>query len=193
MRLGILNDGYRRGPRLLFLIVRVVSGHPMPDAARLTFYRPEFYGKASKELTHDAMRGPSAWSVADRELMAAYISTVNQSPFCIATHTATASRACGDGAKIAAALADPDTAPISAPLRATLGLLGQLTKRGTAEPDDVAAVLATGATPEQVKDALAICFAFNATTRLASVFGFAQLSQAGFEAGAKYLLRRGYR
>jgi hypothetical protein len=49
----------------------VFSGQPVPDAARLGFYRPGFYGAAAKEFTHEVMRGPSAWSVADRELMAA--------------------------------------------------------------------------------------------------------------------------
>jgi hypothetical protein len=38
-----------------------------------------------------------------------------------------------------------------------------------------------------------VCFAFNVTTRLASTFEFEQLSQQAYEAGAKYLLRRGYR
>ena len=38
-----------------------------------------------------------------------------------------------------------------------------------------------------------VCAAFNATDRLADAFGFEVLSPAGFEAGAKYLLKRGYR
>ena len=38
-----------------------------------------------------------------------------------------------------------------------------------------------------------MCAAFNATDRLADAFVFEVLSPAGFEAGAKYLLKRGYR
>ena len=95
MRLGILNDGYGFGTRLLFSLIRVVQPPAVPDAARLTFYRPDFYGSYSKALTHEAMRGPSAWSVAERELMAAYVSKVNDCPFCIGAHTATASLAPG--------------------------------------------------------------------------------------------------
>jgi hypothetical protein len=86
-------------------------------------------------------------------------------------------------------LADLDSAPIDETLR----MLGRLTKQGTVDQDDIAAVLAAGATPGQIEDALTVGFAFNATTRLASTFGFEQLSQQGFDAGAKYLLRRGYR
>jgi len=44
MRLEILNNGYGLGAKVLFAMIRVFSGQPMPDAARLVFYRPEFYG-----------------------------------------------------------------------------------------------------------------------------------------------------
>ena len=54
-------------------------------------------------------------------------------------------------------------------------------------------MLAVGVSPEQVRDALAVCAAFDTTNRLADSFGFKVLSPEGFEAGAKYLLKRGYR
>ncbi|MGH3292605.1 MAG: hypothetical protein ACRDP7_12430, partial [Trebonia sp.] len=62
MRLDILNRGYGPGTKLLFWVIRLMSGHPVPDAAKLVFYRPDFYGARAKEFTHEAMRGPSAWS-----------------------------------------------------------------------------------------------------------------------------------
>ncbi|GAA4493277.1 hypothetical protein GCM10023191_030460 [Actinoallomurus oryzae] len=193
MRLDILNRGYRPGTKLLFALVRLFSGHPMPDAARLVFYRPDFYGARAKEFTHEAMRGPSAWSVGDRELMAAYVSKVNGSAFCIGAHTATASRAYQDGPRVAAVLADLESAPVEEPLRATLRMLGRLTADGKLSPDDIREVLATGVSARQIEDALAVCAAFDTTGRLADAFGFAMLSPEGFEAGAKYLLKRGYR
>jgi uncharacterized peroxidase-related enzyme len=193
MRLDILNRGYGPGARLLFTLVRVFSGRPMPDAARIVFYRPDFYGARAKEFTHEAMRGPSAWSAGDRELMAAYVSTVNQNAFCMGAHTATASRAYRDGARVRAILADPDSAPVAGPLRATLRMLGTLTREGTVSAGDMREVLAAGASPQQVEDALAVCAAFNATNRLADAFGFEVLTPEGFDAGAKYLLKRGYR
>ena len=54
-------------------------------------------------------------------------------------------------------------------------------------------VLSAGVSPQQVEDALAVCAAFNTTDRLADAFGFEVLSPEGLEAGAKYLLKRGYR
>ncbi len=55
------------------------------------------------------MRGPSAWSVGDRELMAAYVSQANESVFCIGAHSATARQAYQDGPKVAAVLAATQT------------------------------------------------------------------------------------
>ena len=54
-------------------------------------------------------------------------------------------------------------------------------------------MLSAGVSAQQVEDALAVCAAFNTTDRLADAFGFEVLSPEGFEAGARYLLKRGYR
>jgi uncharacterized peroxidase-related enzyme len=193
MRLDILNRGYKPATELLFAVIRMLSGQPVPDAAKLTFYRPDFYGARAKEFTHEAMRGASAWSVADRELMAAFVSKVNESAFCIGAHTATAGRAYQDEAKVQAVLANLESAPIEDGLRATLRMLGKLTREGKVGADDMRAVLSAGVSRQQVEDALAVCAAFNITDRLADAFGFELLSPEGFQAGAKYLLKRGYR
>jgi uncharacterized peroxidase-related enzyme len=139
------------------------------------------------------MRGPSAWSVGDRELMAAFVSKVNECQFCVAAHSATSGLWYGDYAKVAATLADSETAPIDEPLRATLRLLGKLTREHSVDADDMRSVLAKGVAPEQIQDALAVCLAFNVTNRLADAFDFSVASPAAMNAGARYLLKRGYR
>jgi uncharacterized peroxidase-related enzyme len=193
MRLTVLNHGYRPGTKLLFALIRVFSGNPVPDAAKLVFYRPGFYGAQAKRFTHEAMRGPSAWPVADRELMAAYVSQVNGSAFCIGAHTATAGQAYQDSAKVQAVMTDLESAPIDDGLRATLRMLGKLTRDANVDAADMRQVLSAGVSPQQIRDALAVCAAFNTTDRLADAFGFALLTPEAFEAGAKFLLKRGYR
>lgn len=191
MRLKILNSGYSFGTKVLFAFIRIFSGQPIPDAAKLVFYRPDFYGAI--KFTHEAMRGPSAWSIGDRELMAAFVSKMNECPFCIGAHTATAAMAYHDTTKVAAVLSNLETAPIEEPLRITLRMLGKLTRENSVNAEDMGAVLAAGVSREQIEDALAVCCAFNTTDRLANAFGFEMLSRKGFEAGAKFLLSRGYR
>ncbi len=192
MRLNILNNGYTFVTKVLFAFIHLVSRRRVPDAARLVMYRPDFYGEPMGAFTQLVMRGPSAWSVGDRELMAAFVSQINACAFCVGAHTATAARAYHDEAKVSAVLSDLETAPIEEPLRVTLRLLGKLTREQTASADDMRAVLSAGVSHEQVENALSVCFAFNTTNRLADAFGFFVPEYKDFEAGAKFLLRRGY-
>jgi hypothetical protein len=45
------------------------------------YYRPEFFGAAYSSLLQDILRGPSEWSVGQRELFAAFVSRLNQCLF----------------------------------------------------------------------------------------------------------------
>ncbi len=193
MRLENLNSGYTFGTKVLFAFIQLASRQPVPDAAKLVFYRPDFYGDRMKQVTHEAMRGPSAWSVGDRELMAAFVSKTNKCEFCIGAHTATAAGAYHDEARVAAVLSNLETAPIEGPLRATLRMLQKLTRDHSVEAADMRGVLDAGVSREQIEDVLAVCFAFNTTNRLADAFGFFVPGPRGFESGAKYLLSRGYK
>ena len=193
MRLRILDSGHSFGTKALFAFIRTVSRQPVLDVVKLVSYRPDFYGRPMSKVTQEAMRGPSTWSVGDRELMAAFVAKTNQCEFCTKAHSAVAQRAYRDAKSVAATLSDLDTINISEPLRATLLMLGKLTREHTVDVDDMRAVLAAGASRQQIEDALAICFAFDVIGRLADTFGFFVPGPEAFEAGAKYLLSRGYR
>jgi uncharacterized peroxidase-related enzyme len=193
MRLAVLDKGHRFASKALFAIIRAASGHPAPEALKLVMYRPEFYGTPMQKITQDAMRGPSAWSVGDRELMAALISKMNACEYCIKAHTAVSAKAYRDPAKVSATLADLETAPLDEPLRATLRMLAKLTRENAVGVDDMRAVLAAGVSREQIRDALSVAFVFNAMNRLAEAFKFEVGEPKAFEAGARYLLARGYR
>jgi len=193
MRLQILDSGHGFGTKVLFALIRAVSRQPVLDVIKLVKYRPDFYGDPMSKITHEAMRGPCSWSVADRELMAALVAKTNQCEFCTKAHSAVAQRAFGNGEKVSACLVDLDAAAIGEPLRATLLMLRKLTSENGVDADDIRAVLAAGASPRQIEDALAVCFSFNVIGRLADAFGFSVPGPDAFEAGAKYLLARGYR
>jgi uncharacterized peroxidase-related enzyme len=191
MRLEILDRGHRLHAKAIMGLIRVFSGHPVVDAVKLAFYRPDFY--SGGPLTHEAMRGQSDWSIGDRELMAAYVSKANECSFCVSAHSATSSMWYGDETKVAGTLADLDTAPIDEPLRATLRMLGKLAQQNSIDADDIRAVLDASVSPQQIKDALAVSLAFNITDRLANAFGFTVASREAMNAGARFLLKRGYR
>jgi hypothetical protein len=71
--------------------------------------------------------------------------------------------------------------------------LGKLTREQAVGADDMRAVLAAGASARQIEEALAVAFAFNTINRLADAFAFAMPGPEALEAGAKFLLARGYR
>ena len=81
MRLGTVAHGHRLPQRLKLMLIRVASGRPVPDIVKTLLYRPELFGRAMVAWTQAVMRGPSPWSVGERELFAAFTSRRNNCPF----------------------------------------------------------------------------------------------------------------
>ena len=81
MRLASLDHGHTFKTKAMFAMIRVLSRHPVPDVVKTLTYRPEFFGKSMGAVFQEVMRGPSEWSIGDRELMAAYVSKTNECEF----------------------------------------------------------------------------------------------------------------
>jgi hypothetical protein len=80
MRLENVERGHL-SDRLLYAVIRTVSGFRAPDVVRTLRYRRSFFGAPHTAHTQAAMRGPSSWSVGERELFAAFVSRLNQCEF----------------------------------------------------------------------------------------------------------------
>jgi hypothetical protein len=81
MRLGILDHGHGFGTKMMFAMIRLMSRARVPDVVKTMMYRKDFLGAPLNEVFQEAMRGPSPWSVGDRELMAAFVSKTNECEF----------------------------------------------------------------------------------------------------------------
>ena len=81
MRLAQVETGHRFPQRLRLRAIRVAGRMEPPDVVKTTLYRPEFFGKPYGEVVQRVMRGPSEWTVGERELFAAFTSRLNQCPF----------------------------------------------------------------------------------------------------------------
>jgi hypothetical protein len=81
VRLRDVERGDGLKSKLLFGMIRVLSGYRAVDVIRTLVYHPSFFGKPHCDHTEAAMRGPSTWSVGERELFAAYVSRVNSCQF----------------------------------------------------------------------------------------------------------------
>lgn len=183
-------DGLRN--RMLIRVISMALGARLPDAARVAFYHKGFVGTALGAWTQAAMRGPSEWSVAERELMAAMVAKWNSCPFCVGAHRAIAVHGM-DKSVADAVLADYRTAPISESLRATLAVLETITVRpDELQVEQVRAALASGVTRQQLDDAAVVAAVFNIVTRYANALGFAIPTDAEFDKAAGMMLKRGY-
>ncbi|HEY7684473.1 MAG TPA: hypothetical protein VH833_00075 [Gemmatimonadales bacterium] len=81
MRLGTVEHGHRLGERLKIFLIGLIGRRRVPDVVRTLLYRPEFFGRPMCAWTQAVMRGPSPWSVGERELFAAFTSRLNQCVF----------------------------------------------------------------------------------------------------------------
>ena len=73
MRLGVVDAGAAE--------LRERLGREPSSVLRTLHYRPELFGRAYSDALDAAMRGPSDWSPSERELFAAFVSSLNQCPF----------------------------------------------------------------------------------------------------------------
>ena len=81
MRLKHVERGDRLSMRLLYAFIRTVSGFRAPDVVRTLRYHQHSFGRPHSAHTHAVMRGPSEWSIGERELFAAFVSRANQCSF----------------------------------------------------------------------------------------------------------------
>lgn len=74
MRLPRLDKGHKLREKGLLGMMRLMGGRPAPDVVKTLLYRRDFWGDPYNELIQKVMRGPSDWSVGERELFAAAVS-----------------------------------------------------------------------------------------------------------------------
>jgi uncharacterized peroxidase-related enzyme len=118
------------------------------------------------------LRGPSPLSVAQRELIAAYVSGLNACHYCHGIHTATAEAFGVPPGLLAALLSDLDAAPIDGPMRELLRHVRTLTLNPSqASSEDAEAVLAAGWDERALFDAVSVCGLFNLMNRMVEGLG----------------------
>jgi hypothetical protein len=80
VRLKKVHTGHRLREKAILGVMRLLMGHA-PGVVRTLFYRKKFFGEPFTDLTQQVMRGPSPWSVGEREIFAAFVSRLNQCVF----------------------------------------------------------------------------------------------------------------
>jgi hypothetical protein len=81
VRLSVVESGH--GPREAAILaqIRETLGREPVDVVKTLHYRPDLFGAPFSAVLDVAMRGESDWSAGERELFAAFVSSLNQCPF----------------------------------------------------------------------------------------------------------------
>jgi uncharacterized peroxidase-related enzyme len=132
-------------------------------------FRPET-AKPMRELAEILLRGPSSLSSAERETIAAYVSSRNECRFCQLSHSAAAAEHLGGEdahyALVDAVKADLESAAITPRLKALLRIAGKVQLGGKqVTVNDIAAARAQGATDLEIHDTVLIAAAFSMYNR----------------------------
>ena len=161
-----------------------------PGIRGLLRYRPET-GRPLSELAEVLLRGPGTLTRGERELIAAYVSALNDCRYCSASHSACAAAQLPGGmALVEQVRSDASNAPVPAKL-AIAAAVQQGGLSVTAEL--VAQARAADATDLEIHDTVLIAAAFCMFNRY--VDGLATVAPedpALYAAGARRLFEQGY-
>ncbi|MEW2379204.1 carboxymuconolactone decarboxylase family protein [Micromonospora sp. NPDC047812] len=158
-------------------------------------FRPET-AKPLNELAETLLRAPHpTLTPGERELIAAYVSGLNECRFCCASHSAFAAAQLPSGMRLVDQVrADPATAEVNDKLRALLEIAGAVQRSGrdvTAEL--VKAARVAGATDLEIHDTVLIAAAFCMFNRYVDGLGtLAPEDPAVYERTAEHIVRYGY-
>lgn len=133
----------------------------LPGIVGLFHYRPETAGPLST-LTETLLRDPNTLSRGERELIAAYVSNLNQCKFCASSHAAFAAAQLPEGMEMVTSVCtDLERAAVSPKMRALLQVAGKVQQSGTAvTAADVEAARDAGATDVEIHDTVLIAAVF---------------------------------
>jgi len=132
------------------------------------------------------MRGPSPLTVAQRELIAAYVSGLNACGYCHGVHRVAAEAFGIQEETLSALLEDVSTDAIDESMSVLLRYVEKLTREpSSVTPGDAAAVLQAGWDERALHDAVAVCALFNLMNRY--------VDGLGITAGADYFDLSGHR
>ena len=165
----------------------------VPGIRALLQVRPET-ARPITELTQFLLHAPNTLSRGERELIAAYVSALNDCTFCRRSHAAIATCHLHDESLVEGVLRDPDAAPIPAKLKALLAIAGRVQQGGRAvRVEDIDRARREGATDIEIHDTVLIAAAFCMFNRYVDGLAASTPTDAdGYRERAQFVAEHGY-
>ncbi len=139
----------------------IKTGIDQPGIVELLFYKGPT-GKALANLAQTLLHGPSNLTPGERELIASYVSNLNNCEYCHESHSASANYHLNDeGQAVNLVKVDPVMAPISEKMKALLKIAGRVQRSGREVTiSHIEAARRAGASDEDIHDTVLIAAAF---------------------------------
>ncbi len=171
----------------------IKTGINQPGIVELLFYKGST-GKALSNLAETILRGPSGLSSGERELIAAYVSKLNDCDFCHNSHSAAASAYLDDhGKTIECLIVDPESAPVTEKMKYLLKIASKVQKSGKAvRQEDVDLAKRRGATDQDIHDTVLIAAAFCMYNRYVDGLGTVPAKKEKYSEMGRRLATKGY-
>ena len=166
----------------------------VPGIRSLVMFRPET-GKPLYDLVQVLLRDESPISSADRELIAAYVSHLNDCDFCANSHAAAARCLYGEEEKVVdEVLQSFDRAAITPKLRALLNIARKVQILGKeVKQEDVDAAKELGASDREIHDTVLIAATFCMFNRYVDgLASFTPTNADAYSEMGKRMTERGY-
>jgi uncharacterized peroxidase-related enzyme len=166
----------------------------VPGIRSLVMFRPET-GKPLYELAQILLRGESPLTEAERELIAAYVSHLNNCMFCRNSHAAAARCLYGDEKNtVDDVLNDMQQSNVSGKLKALLNIAGKVQVLGKEVlPADIEAARELDANDREIHDTVLIAATFSMFNRYVDgLASFTPTDENEYEAMGKRMVEKGY-
>ena len=157
--------------RVIIALSRALFGESTVEALLAAYYRPEMLASNFFKMQHHLLRGPSEWSIEDRELIGAFVAVYLKCDFCMTVHSYLAEPNEKPIDRINRLVEDPSD-DIPPRLSAILPLLEKLTRQPwNVTQEDFDAASRAGLSRNEIEDAVMVCIDFNIGARFVNALG----------------------
>ena len=137
-----------------------ITVQDIPGIRALLAFRPETAGPLGA-LANVLLHAPNSLTPGERELIAAYVSSLNDCTFCWRSHAAIAACHLDSESLVDASVANPESAPLTPKMKALLALAARVQEGGRAvTAADIGRARDEGATDVEIHDTVLIAAAF---------------------------------
>lgn len=166
----------------------------LPGISSAFAFRPET-AKPLRDLAHVLLHEPNSLTGGERELIATYVSSLNECYFCQTSHGAAAACHLGNAATVKQVHTDFEKAPISEKLKRLLVIAGQVQSGGkNVTRSAVEDAREEGASDMEIHDTVLIAAAFCMYNRYVDGLATTQpRDEAMYAQMGEHLAREGYR